>query len=1059
MTNQISWYEIELTNQASCELETQEAFKILIVSHHRKDIPNKIEVVNSWSNALQLREGKGNVPGFRKPQLAAVYALISHFLCPQFLPIIVLPTGTGKSLVMMAITILLRKQTTMILVPSQKLRAQFLVGFQRFSLLREMGLLDPKALNPVIGVLEEQPNSAEELKQFLQKANLVLCTYQMIGGLPESMFPTIVENCDLLMLDEAHHSEAENWGKLSKYFAEDKQIFFTATPFRGDQKDLKGKTLFNYSVKAAQKDGYFSKIKLVDVDELSSEESKNEKIAILAIQQLKDDLERGFNHVVMARCGSMKEAAAVAKIYTEKFPDVKLLHIDSRNKPPKNWLDSFSSEDPYRVIVCVDMIGEGFDLPQLKIAALHSRPKTLVPTLQLIGRVARAKDKLGPATIIASLKTKDSSKEVDPLFEYTDDFEKVLANVTDQKNFEVQARQVFWEKFEGVENCPVSIQGLKFLPNLKIFAIYQTNKKEWSIEALENCAKFNEDVIERFSWESSTHDLACFLLHKQEGVSFRATPTLYDSKWYCVFIRRLGLEEIFSPEEMNAFSQEWRSTDYLLVSYTGKVDYSERELKCLFPAGTQLSPIDPIYFYRGLAKLENLRYMQIGQKNLFDFNTSFQSYIGKNVVQKLAPFDLENATELFSIAEGIEEGGLQRLGVSGKGKIWEPMIKLDLFELVNWQNKITKKVLNEKIDPKLVFKNTLPTVIENFNDFVREERRIITAEFDLFGPQSVPGEIFFKLGHKEDSIFSAEIKIIEIQAASVWFSIEALDATATFTMKLKTIAEGGQNKKEIEFQKQTGGNFRVLINRKNLSLEQYLLRYPPFFYCADMSMIQGPNFYKYNQTANLIHLTHLIPWNWEGVNLRKESMKSPEDTDSIHSKIIEQLRLDPTLDVIFDDDGKGEIADILAFSKDEIGKSVYCRLYHAKYAKEGRISGQINNFYEVNGQVLKSTKWVVVCQNQRVGGYKKFFSRILDRAKKGLESKTKRERFMKGDIKEILELERLVKKGYSIKFEFFVVQPALSKKTHPEDILRLLGGLNDYCKRAFGFQVYVICSE
>ncbi|MFI7406042.1 helicase-related protein [Streptomyces sp. NPDC049541] len=36
-----------------------------------------------------------------------------------------------------------------------------------------------------------------------------------------------------------------------------------------------------------------------------------------------------------------------------------------------------------RIVVCVDMLGEGFDLPALKIAALHDVKKSLSPMIQV----------------------------------------------------------------------------------------------------------------------------------------------------------------------------------------------------------------------------------------------------------------------------------------------------------------------------------------------------------------------------------------------------------------------------------------------------------------------------------------------------------------------------------------------------------------------------------------------------------------------------------------------------------------------------------------------------
>ncbi|GAG52895.1 unnamed protein product, partial [marine sediment metagenome] len=53
-------------------------------------------------------------------------------------------------------------------------------------------------------------------------------------------------------------------------------------------------------------------------------------------------------------------------------------------------------------IICVDMLGEGFDLPNLKIAALHAPHESFPVTLQFIGRFARTNaENIGTAKIIA----------------------------------------------------------------------------------------------------------------------------------------------------------------------------------------------------------------------------------------------------------------------------------------------------------------------------------------------------------------------------------------------------------------------------------------------------------------------------------------------------------------------------------------------------------------------------------------------------------------------------------------------------------------------------------
>ncbi len=48
------------------------------------------------------------------------------------------------------------------------------------------------------------------------------------------------------------------------------------------------------------------------------------------------------------------------------------------------------------------MLGEGFDFPELKIAALHDPHRSVGVALQFIGRFARSRPDLGTATAVVS---------------------------------------------------------------------------------------------------------------------------------------------------------------------------------------------------------------------------------------------------------------------------------------------------------------------------------------------------------------------------------------------------------------------------------------------------------------------------------------------------------------------------------------------------------------------------------------------------------------------------------------------------------------------------------
>lgn len=82
---------------------------------------------------------------------------------------------------------------------------------------------------------------------------------------------------------------------------------FTATPFRTDTTRIEGKIIFNYPLSQAQKDGYFMPIEFHPIKEF--QESKvDEAIAKKAITLLRNDIEIGLDHIMMARTNNIARA-------------------------------------------------------------------------------------------------------------------------------------------------------------------------------------------------------------------------------------------------------------------------------------------------------------------------------------------------------------------------------------------------------------------------------------------------------------------------------------------------------------------------------------------------------------------------------------------------------------------------------------------------------------------------------------------------------------------------------------------------------------------------------
>ncbi|WP_182116587.1 DEAD/DEAH box helicase, partial [Morganella morganii] len=80
----------------------------------------------------------------------------------------------------------------------------------------------------------------------LQTANIIITTVASLNLFYKDPLQFLINSCTHLIVDEAHHIEADKWSKIKSYFS-DKPVFqFTATPFRSDGKRVDGRVIFEY---------------------------------------------------------------------------------------------------------------------------------------------------------------------------------------------------------------------------------------------------------------------------------------------------------------------------------------------------------------------------------------------------------------------------------------------------------------------------------------------------------------------------------------------------------------------------------------------------------------------------------------------------------------------------------------------------------------------------------------------------------------------------------------------------------------------------------------------
>jgi hypothetical protein len=192
---------------------------------------------------------------------------------------------------------------------------------------------------------------------------------------------------------------------------------------------------------------------------------------------------------------------------------------------------------------------------------------------------------------------------------------------------------------------------------------------------------------------------------------------------------------------------------------------------------------------------------------------------------------------------------------------------------------------------------------------------------------------------------------------------------------------------------------------------------------------------------------HLMGVDWTGTTITVESQTESKLTDSIQYRAIADLKAEAEWDIVIDDDGSGELADMVALRVEQ--SELIVRLVHCKYSHGDAPGARVADLYEVCGQAQKSIMW-------RRSDLRPFFKTLEDRARKK-SARTGVNPFEVGDIKKLYEIQdrSLVLRR---RMEMTIVQPGLSASKATTQQLDLLASTQAYLQTTIDAPLTVICS-
>ena len=910
--------------------------------------------------------------------MGAIGAVLGHFSIRQEPALISMPTGTGKTAVMTALCFVLRANKVLVVTPSHLVRNQITEEFETLDVLRKNNLLAPDSPAPRVYQLKQIIDTPAQWQEILAGHDVIVAIPGTLHKIEDLVGTLPAEAFDLVLVDEAHHSRADSWSFILAHFAAAKHVLLTATAFRSDKKDIKARLVYNYRLKQAYEDGLFSRIEYVPVETAQLASLAEKDTAIAQVTSQLHERQRQHGHKIIIRTDSKSRAHELKKIYDATTP-LKLEVIES--KYTNATIDrkiKLLNQGHLDGIICVNMMGEGYNFPALKIAAIHAPHKSLAITLQFIGRIARTNTaQAGVAWVVAGKH--DFAIESEQLFKEDKDWSSVLPDLHATVTDATEASQAFLDTFEiatvadpsyvAQTEEAVSIDNADLRPffHAKLFQITLAPTRQplapdgvdvVDVQLVDIDHKIDFTAIAGLSQVVLRHH---FVSHDYQTAVY-VVAELIQPAWYATDD---NLKDI--RHSLIIVYYDTQSSILCICSSLKDNDLYEKIAAAFVKPTAFHEPISLPRLKRILAGWENPKFYNIGMRSrkARGSSESYRNILGSVAQNSLNATDAFNYTRGHSFGEAFDSvlGKNMLLGISTGSKVWSIHDgKIDA--LLEWLLSLITKVANPAMDALYSPLGELDCGKDIARFPISASNPLLLADWDgpLYERES---QVVFldaegKVVEQSQSLLvSCALRIMrdDCTPERLVFEVRKHSLSAKLHYRITPQVEytyADDTLHTIAFL--TGNN----VNRKrNFLLD--LRSHPVTFYFENLSKLVGRTLMSFNPSdISTFDAANLCAVNWLGadVNVHREfysaddlllNQATLDDRLSIHDYIIEIAKA--SYDVVYYDHDSLEIADVIAIKPGGI------KFYHCKKQSGVEPQCSIEDIYEVCGQAVKSTIW------------------------------------------------------------------------------------------------------
>lgn len=870
-------------------------------------------------------------PGIRTAQIAATHALSAHFFARKEPAIVVMPTGSGKSAVMILTSFVVKAQRVLVLTPSRMVRDQLAESFSSLGLLRAVGALAEDAPSPSVHVLDSRPADTDAWEA-LRTFDVVVATVQSASPALEGVGAPPPDLFDLILCDEAHHEPAPTWRGLLDHYHSSRKALFTATPFRRDERALRGRIIFDYPLARAREDGVFGHLEYIPIEPENGVEA-DVALAKAADAQIKEARAKGHKDLVMVRTSQKARADVLADLY-EQQTSLRLRTVfGTHSQRHVRSVIKSMREGELDGVICVDMLGEGFDLPELKLAVLHSPHKSLAVTLQFIGRFARtnAAVETGHARFLAV--PSEIETEAQPLYVAGAAWNELVEQASRRRiDAETEGREVLETFHRPVAEDGGTIDEIEEDFDLSTFAPYFHVKILDVPGGVDLDQPFLPPVDgERIYFRRSTDHNALV------SVTRDAKPCRWADDERLVDVTH-DLFILFYDEDTR-----------LLFICTSRREMAVYDALVEMVARGGARRLSPEELNRVLRDIARASFFSVGMRNrsAFGYGESYRMISGKKADVVIQKADGRFYDRGHCFGRGEDGGETVTIGFSSGSKVWANKWE-GLPLLFDWCKKLAQKIVDVRAVATSSGLDNLPLGkrLQGFPD------HIVAIDWH----EEVYKRDGLALWMPNADGRQARVPLVDL----------TLRATSIANDQIDFVVQGDHADIEVEFRLDRDRWFSaragdiVLTDadgRREVGFLDFLHEYPPSFFGSNLSRIEGDSISTPPDLDDVFDVAAIEEVDWIAANV--DALKEKPGTGTGMS-IFEwlQARLVATdATVVFNDDGAGEAADFITLTRPQHGP-IAVALYHCKAAARAPVPGhRVEDLYEVTGQAVKSVRF------------------------------------------------------------------------------------------------------